>query len=277
MTPDTTLDTLHRATSADGTEVVGRVHGQGPPLVLVSGGPGDGERSWTGLLPGLTDAFTCHCMSTRSKGLSGHSDDHAAERYAEDVAAYIDSIGEPVGLFGHSSGAIVATEAAEKTDMVGALALYEPADFSNVADSHQARLDDAVARLTAALDEGRTVDAARIFMQDMARTSDEEVAALAGTGVYEDMAPYVWTVFQHVQQSGPPHLADPTLPERLTMPVLLLHGEKTDPSFLPVISSFESRFPDVRTRVIPGAGHLGPQLHGPAVATELVSFLSRAL
>jgi hypothetical protein len=34
---------VHRTISADGTEIAGRVHGQGPPLVLVHGGLGDGE------------------------------------------------------------------------------------------------------------------------------------------------------------------------------------------------------------------------------------------
>jgi pimeloyl-ACP methyl ester carboxylesterase len=34
------------AISADGTEIVGRVRGQGPPLVLVHGGWGDGEGAY---------------------------------------------------------------------------------------------------------------------------------------------------------------------------------------------------------------------------------------
>jgi hypothetical protein len=44
--------------SADGTEIVGRVVGDGPPLVLVHGAIGDGEFAWTELLPHLTDRFT---------------------------------------------------------------------------------------------------------------------------------------------------------------------------------------------------------------------------
>ena len=34
---------VHRAVSADGTEIAGRVQGEGPALVLVHGGIGDGD------------------------------------------------------------------------------------------------------------------------------------------------------------------------------------------------------------------------------------------
>ena len=48
------------AISADGTEIVGRVRGQGPPLVLVHGGWGDGEVAYEALVPHLADRFTCY-------------------------------------------------------------------------------------------------------------------------------------------------------------------------------------------------------------------------
>ena len=46
------------AISADGTEIVGRVRGQGPPVVLVHGGWGDGEVAYEALVPHLADRFT---------------------------------------------------------------------------------------------------------------------------------------------------------------------------------------------------------------------------
>jgi hypothetical protein len=41
----------HRAVSNDGTEIVGSVHGQGPPLVLQHGAMDHGEISWGPALP----------------------------------------------------------------------------------------------------------------------------------------------------------------------------------------------------------------------------------
>ena len=46
---------IHRAVSDDGTEIAGRVHGQGPPLVLVPGVMMDGETIGEPLLPLLTE------------------------------------------------------------------------------------------------------------------------------------------------------------------------------------------------------------------------------
>lgn len=118
---------IHRAISDDGTEIAGRVQGQGPPLVLVHGGLGDGDFSFRFMLPFLVDHFTCFSMSTRGRGLSGDSADHSRARLSVDVAAFVKSVGEPVALFGHSSGAALAIgSAALAAEDVVALALYEP-------------------------------------------------------------------------------------------------------------------------------------------------------
>lgn len=97
-------DRIHRAVSAAGTEILGRVHGQGPPLVLVHGGLEDGDLCWASLLPALRDRFTCYLPSRRGRGLSGDSDDLSPERLVEDVTAFVDSIGPPVGIVGESDG-----------------------------------------------------------------------------------------------------------------------------------------------------------------------------
>ena len=93
-----TEERIHRAVSADGTEIVGRVVGQGPALVLVHGGIGDGEFAWDALLPHLADRFTCYLPSTRGRGLSADNPDHSPPRLQEDINAFVDSIGEPVCL-----------------------------------------------------------------------------------------------------------------------------------------------------------------------------------
>src|SRR6266545_1336367 len=87
---------IHRAVSADGTEIAGRVQGLGPPLILVHGAYGDGEIAWKALLPYLTDRYTCYLPSTRGRGLSSDNPDHSPPRLQEDVTAFVDSIGEPV-------------------------------------------------------------------------------------------------------------------------------------------------------------------------------------
>ncbi len=75
-----TDERIHRAVSADGTELAGRVWGRGPALVLVHGGIGDGDVAWEALLPHLTDRFTCYLPSTRGRGLSSDNPDHSPAR-----------------------------------------------------------------------------------------------------------------------------------------------------------------------------------------------------
>jgi pimeloyl-ACP methyl ester carboxylesterase len=121
-----TDDRVHRVTADDGVEIAGRVHGEGPPVVLVHGGLGSGETSYRFLAPLLQEHVTCYLVSMRGRGLSERHADQSRERFVRDVIAFIESIGEPVGLMGQSSGAIVALEAAARATSVSALALYEP-------------------------------------------------------------------------------------------------------------------------------------------------------
>ena len=85
-------DRVHRTTSRDGTEIGGWVVGSGPPLVLVHGGLGDGNPAMDVMVPFLSQHFTCYCMSTRGRGMSGDHPDHSRERMYEDVAAFVSGV-----------------------------------------------------------------------------------------------------------------------------------------------------------------------------------------
>jgi pimeloyl-ACP methyl ester carboxylesterase len=96
---------VHRTISPDGTPIAGEVVGEGPALVLVHGGLGDGNPATNLLLQCLSERFTCFLVSTRGRGQSGDHADHSRERHYEDIATFADGIGEPAALFDHSSGA----------------------------------------------------------------------------------------------------------------------------------------------------------------------------
>jgi pimeloyl-ACP methyl ester carboxylesterase len=154
---------IHRAVSADGTEIVGRVHGQGPPLVFLHGRLEDGDSCWGPMLPLLTDRFTCYTPSTRGRGLSGDNPDHAPERLVEDAVAFIDSIGEPVRVFGWSSGAALALAALARSTMGSAAAIYEPSVSEVIHEQDGARLRSAVAGMAEMARDGRPAEAASAF------------------------------------------------------------------------------------------------------------------
>jgi pimeloyl-ACP methyl ester carboxylesterase len=115
-------DRIHRAVSVDGTEIAGRVHGQGPPLVLFHGAPHDGDLAWEALVPHLADRFTCYLPSWRGRGLSADREDHTPPRHEEDATAFVDSIGGSVDVAGWSAGVMTTLGAAANSDAVSAVA-----------------------------------------------------------------------------------------------------------------------------------------------------------
>ncbi|HUP70798.1 MAG TPA: hypothetical protein VM142_13435 [Acidimicrobiales bacterium] len=86
---------IHRARSADGTEIAGRVFGDGPPLVLVQPPGVDPDIAFEALLPHLAERFTCYLPSIRGREPSGDNPDHSPPRLQEDINAFVDSIAEP--------------------------------------------------------------------------------------------------------------------------------------------------------------------------------------
>src|ERR671913_1467382 len=91
--------------AAGSTQVAYSRGGEGPPLVLVHGTAADHSR-WAPVLPAFEQHFSICAVDRRGRGGSGDSEDYALEREFEDIAAVVDSIGEPVFLLGHSYGAL---------------------------------------------------------------------------------------------------------------------------------------------------------------------------
>jgi pimeloyl-ACP methyl ester carboxylesterase len=260
---------IHEASSRDGTKIVGRVQGQGPALVLVHGGLGNGDVSWLLMLPLLVEHFSCFLMSTRGRGLSGDSADHARERQFEDVAAFVDSIGEPVALFGHSSGALWALGGtALVPGRVRALALYEP-PYPRL---EPPMTDDQHRRVQAAVVEGRLADGVQILTDEIIGLDPEEQALFSTPGVAERAQAALPVVVQEAPEVNRPF--EDALLERLSMSVLVLQGERSRAEFKDAARNLSERLEDVRVAEIAGAGHLGPLTAPELVARELVGFFT---
>ena len=114
-------------TSTDGTVITVDRTGQGHPVVCV-----DGAMSTRSLGPGkmlaphLADAFTVYTYDRRGRGDSGDAPYYEVQREIEDLAAVIAAAGGAAMVFGHSSGCVLALEAARAGLPITHLALYEP-------------------------------------------------------------------------------------------------------------------------------------------------------
>jgi pimeloyl-ACP methyl ester carboxylesterase len=260
-------DRIHRVVSDDGTEIGGRVRGQGPPLVLVPGGFGEGNPDMDFMQPLLVGHFTCYWMSPRGRGVSADSADHSRERGFEDVAAFVEGIGEPVSAFGHSGGAVgVLGGAGRAPAAFRAVALYEPP----LPGTGPWASEELLVRLRSAVAEDRLTDAFWTFVDDIIVPTEEERTFFAAPGVAELIAPVMPVLVHEMSEAKRP--IDTESLEKLTMPALVIQGTRSADHFKNPVRILSETLALARLVEIAGAGHMGPATHAEAVAGEVVSF-----
>ncbi len=116
---------LGEVRSADGTAIGYQRAGTGPAVVLLHGA-GQSSGNLTRLARALSGAFTVYVPDRRGRGRSGpYGEFHGLSTEIEDLSALLDACGAR-RLFGLSSGAVIAIEAALVRPDITKLAIYEP-------------------------------------------------------------------------------------------------------------------------------------------------------
>ena len=104
---------MKTVTSKDGTTIAFDLIGEGPALILVNGALGTRSHAAPDSLAGiLSKQFTAIDYDRRGRGDSTDTKPYSVQREIEDIEALIDELGGSAFLFGNSSGAILALEAA---------------------------------------------------------------------------------------------------------------------------------------------------------------------
>ncbi len=270
---------LQHAVADDGTAIVGRVEGQGPPLVFAPASPSDGTFEWAPMSPHLTEQFTCYVMDRGSRARNADEQDHSPQRLIGDVVAFIDSIGEQVGLVGSSWSGMLAIGAARRTSAVRALGLWEPLVIEATSEQDRTRFEQTLDEVGQLLDEGRLVDAARTWQAASGIISDEQFAAIPDE-VFDAIAPAMPIHHEEFRQAGQAPGPTPTEPSELaalTVPVLLLHGAASVPFFVNGVDHVAGHVADATVRSIPSVGHGGWVFAPDVVAEELTHFFTGVL
>src|SRR4051812_32489586 len=152
---------VEKTESTDGTPIAYQRSGSGPALVLVVGAFCD-RMTTASLTPLLAPHFTVYEYDRRGRGASGDGGAYAVEREVEDLAAVVSAAGGQAYAYGHSSGAILALEAAARGVPLTRLALYEP-PFTAPAGSDGS--DELLDEVRGCLDAGDPDGAAEAFMR----------------------------------------------------------------------------------------------------------------
>ena len=261
--------TLTRVASRDGTDIGYWTSGEGPPLVLVHGGPADHTR-WRPLLPYLEPHATVHAMDRRGRGASGDGPNYDIAREFEDVAAVVDAVAvvsaSAVDVYGHSFGASCALGGATLTSNIRRLAVYEPP----VAPMRNAYPAGMLERLDALLAEGRQEAAAEAVFREVLGMSDEEFSAFRAQPSWPARVAAAHTIPREsrVELAG---AFDPNLAASITVPTILLTGE--DSPLKPDTETLEKLLPNARVVVLEGQQHVADVLVPEVFAEHLLAFL----
>jgi pimeloyl-ACP methyl ester carboxylesterase len=179
------------------------------------------------------------------------------------------SAGPGASLFGHSSGAIYALEAARRFP-ISQLMLYEP-PLRWRGPEAEAFLD----RLRAEVDAGRSEEAATIFFREEARLPEDELPLLQGTPRWKEMAARAWTCVREWTAILSADLSV-ELYRDVPAPTLLLAGTVTrdHPSF--ATWELEATMSQARVAMLDGQGHMAHVAAPDLVASEMIGFLDMA-
>jgi pimeloyl-ACP methyl ester carboxylesterase len=210
--------------SLDGTTIAFDRSGQGPALILVSGATST-RANLSDFAATLAPDFTVFAYDRRGRGDSGDTLPYAAAREVEDIQALIDASGGTAFVFGHSSGAVLALEAARLLNAkIRKLAVYEPPFI--IDDCRPAARPDWLEQTKALLAAGRPGDALELFQTQVGMPAEmvkqfrqspmwPPLEAVAPTLVYD------LTIMEGTQAGSP-------LPLRkwagVTVPTLVMDG-----------------------------------------------------
>lgn len=257
-----------RPLTVPGTTITGFDEGQGPPLLLVHPGSATAD-AWAGVASSLTDRFRvlAHDRPTYRAipaGLRPPPSGMAAE--VAEVLALADFAGDRPLLVGHSSGGVVALEAARTapTSFRG-LVLYEPPVAVDAPLGGA-----ALTRARAAIDADDPSRAMAVFLREIVGTAPLAVSAMRAI-------PPLW---RSQCRHAAAQIADTEAIESLgvgldryralAVPTLLLTGDRSPAHLRARVDALSTALPVSATVTLRGQGHLAT-LRAPRLVAETIA------
>jgi len=276
---------MRTVASKDGTTIAFDQLGDGPAAILVTGALGTRSHAMPdSLAHSLSKRFTAIEYDRRGRGDSGDTLPYAVQREIEDIEAMIDAAGGSAFLFGNSSGAILALEAARVLpNKVKKLALYEPPFI--IDDSRPPLPKDYVEQLNTAIAAGRPGDAVEIFMTKALLIPPEFVTMMRTAPMSQTFdddtgaKPPEWADMEKVAHTlaydgmiVKDFLAGKPLPPKrwasFTAPTLVIVGGNSEPFFHDGAQALVNHMPNAQRRILEGQDHaVSPAVLAP-VLTE---------
>jgi uncharacterized protein YndB with AHSA1/START domain/pimeloyl-ACP methyl ester carboxylesterase len=255
--------------SKDGTKLVYEKLGSGPPVILVSGAMiSRGFSAQTDLAAALSAQNTVYNYDRRGRGDSGDTAPYAVDREIDDLEALIEVAGGSAAVYGMSSGAILALQAARRGLKISKLVLYEPPFIVEAGDRRPP--PDGLAVVTAMIARGQRAAAVTYFMT--------QVFGMPAIVAWMMRLTPFWKPCLAVAPSIPHDLAvtgDYSVPDcsALDLPSLVLYGDQTQPLLIHGAQALAKTLPKATLTILPGVNH---QVAVADLAPVVAEFLAKA-
>jgi len=265
------MNSMKKIISKDGTTIAFDQVGKGPALILVGGALEqralDSETAQ--LAPLLAEHFTVFHYDRRGRGESTDTQPYAVEREIEDIEALITEAGGSAFVFGISSGAALALEAAIKLgEKVKKLAMYE-APYN---DDEAARLAWKAYRkqLAEVLAQGRRGDALALFMLLVGMPADHLDRARQHPlwPMWETAAP---TLAYDAAAMGEDASVPTEKAAHVAVPTLVMDGSASFPFMHVTATALANAIPNAEHRTLQGQTH---EVAVSVLAPVLVEFFN---
>lgn len=255
--------------------------GQGPTVVMLHSG-GMSGRQWRKLAEALSPRYRVVLPDFLGSGANppwpAHEDFHFHQDVAE-IDTLLQGLHAPYHLIGHSYGGLVAlTLARSQPAKVASLTLYDPVAFGVLSDANDAEGLEDLAR----------VAADPVFLDDTRGGGEEWMHTFidywngpgswlalpeANRQAFLQVGRKVYHEVRSLSQDRTPLQAY----SGLTMPALLVYGEKTPAAARRVQQLLATALPQADLQMLPGAGHMGPLTHGPAFQALVEAHLTKSV
>jgi pimeloyl-ACP methyl ester carboxylesterase len=258
--------------SKDGTAIAFDRSGTGPALILVDGAlcyRASGASAPLAAL--LADRFTVFTYDRRGRGDSSDTKPYAVDREIEDLDALIREAGGSAFVYGVSSGAALALEAANRGVPINKLALYESPCI--VDGTHAPLPPDFLSRLQSLVAADRRSDAVKLFLRlvgvpAIGMLIMPMMPAWSKLKAVAHTLPYDITIVQD-NQRGKPFPKDRWA--RATMPALAMDGSKSPSWMRNGMRAIAGALPNATFRTLEGQNHM---VKAPVIAPVLTEFFA---
>jgi pimeloyl-ACP methyl ester carboxylesterase len=253
--------------SKDGTTLAYDVNGNGPALIYITG-----ASCFRSFKPIVQDAkvfateFTVYNYDRRGRGDSGNTLPYSIEREIEDIEAMIDAAGGTAYLYGHSSGAVLALEAALRLgSKVQKIVMFDaPYVHDEKEKAEYKQLSQTILKL---LDNGKNAQAMSTFLKGigMPKVFVLLLPLFPGWRTMKALAPTLAYDIALTQDMPPVERAT-----RVSVPTQIIVGTKSPALIHDVGRQLTKAIPNAKFAQLAGQDHM---VNAKALLPLLLDFL----